>query len=363
MNHFNHRKGKMTMPETESTTPATESVAPPKALKSRRGPKPPDSPKVLTITSAAVSKGNVYRLPPSAILVPKEMNGRKYGSTDTKDLIRDFLNPDVGQLQPIGVRQTKDGVAVAYGFRRHAAALEIEEMGLAKSGESFLIDCILVKGDDDAAYTKNVLENIQRQSTTPIDDAYNIDRLTTEFGKSREEVGKLYGKGGKPRSASWISQTLKLLTLPADIQKKIHSGEIGVAAAYELASADEETREEVVKAAKAKGGRVTREAVSEARREAAEKAPKAGKAKGGKGKTAKPKKGRTPSEERGRSRKEVQVFFTQLANLVETNPTMAEQDKEGQTVELGKQFLAWLGGKGTNKTRCRRLMKYGALVE
>jgi ParB family chromosome partitioning protein len=358
-------------PETDTTPTQAENPAPPpKAPK--RGAHPPDGPRVATITSAATSKGNIYRLPPEAILVPKEMNGRKYGTSDFKDLIRDFLNPLVGQLQPIGVRQTKDGPAVAYGFRRLAAALEINEMGLAK--EPFLIDCISVKGNDDDAYLKNVLENIQRQSTSPIDDAFNIDRLITEFGKSREEVAKLFGKGGKARSQSWISQTLKLLTLPPDVQKKVHSGEIGVAAAYELADADEETQKAIIKS----DGKASKtvEAVREAKREAQEKenaSPKSARSKTAK--SAKPKTGRKPKEDRGRSVKEVRVFFTQLSEfwcelgkgkekkLFELYPDARKIDPDGTVAALGKELLSWLDGKGTNKSMARKLLKFGAMVE
>lgn len=349
-----------------------------------------------SLSAISQRAGSVYMALPEELIQPKEMNARRFQSEAIEGLVDQFLDPSVGQLQPIGVRQTPEGPAVVYGFKRLQAALEINEHKLYKAakhlnGEPFRIACISVQPTgvereqvDESMFIRSIMENLSRKSTSPIDDAYNIDRLIVEFGKSRKEIAKLYG-----RTDSWISKTLSLLKLDVTDQKRVHSGELSWGAAVELAASlsdvDEGTaqaiHQAVDEAEKEKGKGLTRDEVSSVTREAGsrhrgkgegahlppvmtsdqvqaadqkgeqyqEEKPGHGKKKG---------RGRPRKETVARTLKQVRVFFTELAEYEDS-----EIDPDETTAQLGKQFLKYLDGGYTNKGMRRILLKYGGLVE
>ncbi len=76
-----------------------------------------------------------------------------------------------------------------------------------------------------------IIENIQRHDLNPIEEAKAYLRLTDEFGLSQEEVSKKMGK-----SRPGVSNTLRLLTLPVEIQRAIIVGDISEGHAKALLS-------------------------------------------------------------------------------------------------------------------------------
>lgn len=76
-----------------------------------------------------------------------------------------------------------------------------------------------------------IIENIQRHDLNPIEEAKAYLRLTDEFGLSQEEVSKKMGK-----SRPGVSNTLRLLTLPVEIQRAIIEGKISEGHAKALLS-------------------------------------------------------------------------------------------------------------------------------
>jgi ParB-like chromosome segregation protein Spo0J len=330
-----------------------------------------------SLSSISTRAGSIYLARPEEIIQAGEMNARRYATEEIEGLVGQFLDPSIGQLQPIGVRQTKDGPTVVYGNKRLLAALEINEHHLYKAakhlnGEPFRIACIsVVPGVEDKAqadgaiFIKSIVENHFRRDTSPMDDAHNIDRLMDEFGKTREEIQALYGK-----SAAWMTKALSLLKLDAKDQKRVHTGELSLNAAYELAvsmaDADAETTEAVATAVKEaeqeKGSGLSRDEVRQvsraARKQADEKADSKATAEGKPAKDKKKKQGRPRSETTGRSLKQVRAFFTELSEFED-----AEIDADSTTSQLGKQLLKFLDGGYTNNGMRRIIMKYGALVE
>jgi len=71
-----------------------------------------------------------------------------------------------------------------------------------------------------------LVENIQRKNLNPIEEAVAYQRLIGEFNLTQEEVAKQVGK-----SRSVIANTLRLLSLPTEIQKAVVSGKISYSAA------------------------------------------------------------------------------------------------------------------------------------
>ena len=82
-----------------------------------------------------------------------------------------------------------------------------------------------------------LVENIQRRDLNPVEEAVAYQRLIDEFSLTQEEVAK---KVGKSRSA--ITNTLRLLSLPSEIQKALVNGKINYSAARVIAGLPVEER-------------------------------------------------------------------------------------------------------------------------
>jgi ParB family chromosome partitioning protein len=67
----------------------------------------------------------------------------------------------------------------------------------------------------------SILENVQREDLNPIEEARGYRRLIEEFGMTQQELGERLGK-----SRSAVSNALRLLQLPDDIQQRIETGEL-----------------------------------------------------------------------------------------------------------------------------------------
>jgi len=129
-----------------------------------------------------------------------------------------------GVLQPILVREKAGRFEVIAGERRLKAA---------KLSNLVEVPVIVKKVTDQEALVIALVENIQREELNPIEEAQAYRRLIQEFQYKQEEVAKSVGK-----DRSTISNLLRLLKLPSQIQKSIHNNEITVGHARALLSVD-----------------------------------------------------------------------------------------------------------------------------
>ncbi len=113
-----------------------------------------------------------------------------------------------GLLQPLTVRPTEEGrFELIAGERRLIAARMV---GIAK------LPCILMDIDDEKSALFSLIENIQRQNLGFFEEALAIDKLSKDFGLTREEISKKLGK-----AQSTIANKLRLLGLSEEEQLKI----------------------------------------------------------------------------------------------------------------------------------------------
>jgi ParB family chromosome partitioning protein len=118
-----------------------------------------------------------------------------------------------GLLQPIVVRKAEDhGYELIAGERRLRAA---ERLGWTEIG------AVIRDVDDRTLLTLALIENLQRDALSPVDEALGYQRLVDEFGTSHAEVADLVG-----RSRSAIANALRLLKLPNEVQDLVHRGEL-----------------------------------------------------------------------------------------------------------------------------------------
>ncbi len=120
-----------------------------------------------------------------------------------------------GIIQPIAVRPNKSGqekYEIVAGERRWLAA---QRAGLHE------IPVTILDLSDVESLEVAIVENIQRDDLSPIEEAKGYKRLNEEFNYDHENISKLMSK-----SRSHISNTLRLLTLPKDVIAMLEEGSL-----------------------------------------------------------------------------------------------------------------------------------------
>jgi ParB family chromosome partitioning protein len=147
------------------------------------------------------------------------------------DLSRSIL--EKGLLHPLVVRQVKtDGqYQIIAGNRRYAAC---KALGWRK------IPCHIIEVDNDReAFEISLIENIQRRTLNPIEEAHAFKAYVSDFGWGG--VSDLANKIGK--SPSYVDRRLQLLKLPLDVLEKIDCSLLNIAAAEELIPIHDESKQ------------------------------------------------------------------------------------------------------------------------
>ena len=129
-----------------------------------------------------------------------------------------------GVLQPVLVRRQADGYQLVAGERRLRAA---QIAGLEK------IPAILKQVDDRQMMELALIENIQREDLNPIDEAKAYKALVSTVGLTHDQLSE---RVGKQRSS--ISNALRLLTLPVEVQDMVSRGTLSAGHARALLGLD-----------------------------------------------------------------------------------------------------------------------------
>ena len=125
-----------------------------------------------------------------------------------------------GVLQPIIVRRSVGGYEIISGERRCRAS---ELAGQAT------IPAIIRQFDESQMMEVAILENLQREDLTPLEEAQAYEMLQKNLGLTQEEVSKKMGK-----SRPYITNYLRLLTLPQKTKGLLQRGELSMGQARTL---------------------------------------------------------------------------------------------------------------------------------
>jgi len=117
-----------------------------------------------------------------------------------------------GIIQPLVVRPQGEGFELIAGERRWRAAMRA---GLSR------VPVVIRNASDHEALQLALVENLQREDLNPIEEASGYRRLQEEFHWSQEEMAD---KVGKSRPA--IANSLRLLTLPTEVQQELTAGNL-----------------------------------------------------------------------------------------------------------------------------------------
>src|SRR3990167_6949021 len=145
------------------------------------------------------------------LLQPNPLQPRSIISADSlKDLVQSIK--ETGILEPLVVAKTPAGYQIIAGERRWRAA---------KLAGMTTVPVIIKETTAREMLEMAIVENVQREDLNPIERAQAFERLIEEFGLPVSEIAKRIGK-----SDSYVSNTLRLLTLPDAIKDGLMSGAI-----------------------------------------------------------------------------------------------------------------------------------------
>ena len=138
---------------------------------------------------------------------------------------------EVGLLQPVVVRPVgEDRYELIMGERRWRAA---QEAGFTT------IPAIVRDTGDDAMLRDALLENLHRAQLNPLEEAAAYDQLLQDFGCTHDELAGRIG-----RSRPQISNTLRLLKLPPQVQRRVAAGVLSAGHARALLGLSDEGAQE-----------------------------------------------------------------------------------------------------------------------
>lgn len=131
-----------------------------------------------------------------------------------------------GMVQPILVRPVANGrFQIIAGERRFRAA---QKLGMTT------IPAVVRTVADDRVLEFALVENIQREELTPIEEAQALRRLQDELGLTQEALA---GKVGKDRAT--VANTIRLLRLPAEVREELQRGTLSAGHARALLAVDD----------------------------------------------------------------------------------------------------------------------------
>lgn len=209
---------------------------------------------------AGDAAGGIQEIPISALRANSFQPREQFDEEELGELAASIR--EVGILQPILVRPAEEGTyELIAGERRWRAA---RRAGLQS------VPAIVRPADDATALEHALVENLHRADLNPLEEAAAYQQLIEDFGLTHDEVASRVG-----RSRAAISNMLRLLQLPASIQRLVHERRLGMGHARALlGTPDRQFQEELARRAAREGSsvRAVEDAVRE--RDAAEAEPK-----------------------------------------------------------------------------------------
>ena len=159
-------------------------------------------------------------------LIPNKYQPRKYfDESNLEDLTNSIK--ERGMIQPIIVRKSNNEnlkFEIIAGERRWLAA---QRAGIRN------VPVVITEADDLKSLEFAIVENVQRHDLNPLEEAQGYKRLIDEFSYDQEKVSKFIGK-----SRSYISNSLRILNLPAEVIKLIETKKLSTGHAKILVGLD-----------------------------------------------------------------------------------------------------------------------------
>lgn len=164
---------------------------------------------------------------PITDLIPNSMQPRKKFDEERLKALEESIR-DHGVLQPIIVRPKGSRYEIVAGERRWRASAEA---GLQT------VPCIVRDLDDRENMLMALIENMQREDLDPIEEAEAFREMTDAYGLTHDEISKTVG-----RSRPYITNSLRLLRLPDEIQEFVSEKKLSGGHARALAGVTDDKK-------------------------------------------------------------------------------------------------------------------------
>ena len=163
-------------------------------------------------------------LPVSAIRPNSRQPRSSFPEAGIKELAASIR--EVGILQPLVVRSTPAGFELIAGERRLRAA---REAGLER------VPVLIRQAGENESMEMALVENLQRENLSPLETAAAYQALMDGFGLSKDQLARRLGK-----SRAAVTNTLRLVQLPENIQALLGDGRISEGHARALLALENE---------------------------------------------------------------------------------------------------------------------------
>lgn len=187
--------------------------------------------------SAEVSTNTILELDPDIVAMPIFQGRYDTVSDERIESLAKSIFAE-GQINPITVVKLEKEID-GYKYRVTTGATRLEAVSRLKAGtvkglkakEKITVKCQVVEKESPE---QTIAENVQRKNLSPMDVAFGMNYLKTEFSYTTDKIAKMYGV-----SKGEVSKALCLLTLPKEFQVSIHSGldtDLSASAGYTIYS-------------------------------------------------------------------------------------------------------------------------------
>ncbi|HYH81095.1 MAG TPA: ParB/RepB/Spo0J family partition protein [Longimicrobium sp.] len=182
-------------------------------------------------TEQAIAAGDGVREVPTSRISPNPFQPRHEFAPEQLAELEESIRVN-GLLQPLVVRprrpETPEGAdwELIAGERRWRA---VRRLGWAQ------VPVVVRDIDDRAMLVLAIVENVQRAGLSPLEEAAGYKQLIDEFGFTQAEVADSVG-----RERSTVTNLLRLLALPASVQRMVNEGQLSMGHARALLGLEDE---------------------------------------------------------------------------------------------------------------------------
>ena len=187
----------------------------------------PDGNVAIPVSNPHLPTGRAVQSAAIESLQPGRYQPRRYFDPDELEELAESLK-NHGVIQPILVREAVNGEAdyeIIAGERRWRAA---------QLAQLHSIPILVHEFTDSEALEIALVENLQRENLSPLEEAEGYKRLMDEFSHTQEALGDLLGK-----SRSHVANMMRLLSLPNEVKTLLETGKLSAGHGRALLGADD----------------------------------------------------------------------------------------------------------------------------
>jgi len=190
------------------------------------------APGIVSLIESRATHAQIREVPVGKIL-PNPAQPRLSYDEDSLTELADSIR-EHGVLQPILVRPSGAQFELIAGERRWRAS---------RMAERETIPAIVADFDESTALEVSIIENLQREDVSPLEEATMFRKMTETFGYSVRQLAQKVGK-----DKGYIENRLRLSAAPADIRELVSLRKDTISHAYELMKiGDERQRRRLAK--------------------------------------------------------------------------------------------------------------------